>query len=229
MPRCATAGRHQRRRRAIAVMVNAGLRDDVAALELTGADGIGLFRTEFQFLVSATLPRPREPAAALQARARRRRRQAGDLPHRRHRRRQGAALSAPTRQDEDENPAMGWRALRLALDRDGLMKAQARALIEAAAGRDAQRHVPDGLRAVGIRRGARRCSRSSSNGSATRKKLLPTRIELRRDARSAGAGRDARRAAAEGRFPVDRHQRSHPVPVRRRPRQPAGSPSATTG
>ena len=38
-------------------MVNAGLRDDVAALDATGADGIGLFRTEFQFLVSATLPR----------------------------------------------------------------------------------------------------------------------------------------------------------------------------
>ena len=33
-----------------------GLRDDVAALDMVGADGIGLFRTEFQFLVSATLP-----------------------------------------------------------------------------------------------------------------------------------------------------------------------------
>lgn len=40
----------------VTVMVNAGLRDDMAALDLTGADGIGLFRTEFQFLVSATLP-----------------------------------------------------------------------------------------------------------------------------------------------------------------------------
>ena len=37
-------------------MPYAWLRDDVAALDLTGADGIGLFRTEFQFLVSATLP-----------------------------------------------------------------------------------------------------------------------------------------------------------------------------
>src|SRR3569623_340108 len=40
----------------LTVMCNAGLRDDVAALDVTGADGIGLFRTEFQFLVSATLP-----------------------------------------------------------------------------------------------------------------------------------------------------------------------------
>ena len=40
----------------ISVMVNAGLAEDAAALPMTGADGIGLFRTEFQFLVSATLP-----------------------------------------------------------------------------------------------------------------------------------------------------------------------------
>ena len=40
----------------VSVMVNAGLAEDAANLELTGADGIGLFRTEFQFLVSATLP-----------------------------------------------------------------------------------------------------------------------------------------------------------------------------
>jgi phosphotransferase system enzyme I (PtsP) len=41
-----------------------------------------------------------------------------------------------TNENGEENPAMGWRALRLALDRDTLMKAQARALLEAAAGRD---------------------------------------------------------------------------------------------
>jgi phosphotransferase system, enzyme I, PtsP len=40
----------------VTLMVNAGLRDDVPMISLTGADGIGLFRTEFQFLVSATLP-----------------------------------------------------------------------------------------------------------------------------------------------------------------------------
>ncbi len=41
----------------VTVSINAGLTDDVEALELAGADGIGLFRTEFQFLVSASLPR----------------------------------------------------------------------------------------------------------------------------------------------------------------------------
>lgn len=119
----------------IKVMINAGLRDDMPMLNLTGADGIGLFRTEFQFLVSATLPqRERQTRLyrdVLEA--------AGDrpvvfrtvdiggdkvLPYLRHN--DGEA---------EENPAMGWRALRVALEREGLLKVQARALLEAAAGR----------------------------------------------------------------------------------------------
>ena len=119
----------------ITVMMNAGLRDDMPNLALAGADGIGLFRTEFQFLVSATLP----------ARERQTRLYrdvldiAGDkpvvfrtvdiggdkvLPYLRH-----------NDGEHEENPAMGWRALRVALEREGLMKVQARALIEAAGGR----------------------------------------------------------------------------------------------
>ena len=119
----------------IKVMINAGLRDDMPNLSLTGADGIGLFRTEFQFLVSATLPsRERQTRLyrdVLDA--------AGDkpvvfrtvdiggdkmLPYLRHDNGSG-----------EENPAMGWRALRLALERGGLLKVQARALLEAAANR----------------------------------------------------------------------------------------------
>lgn len=119
----------------ITVMINAGLRDDMPMLSLTGADGIGLFRTEFQFLVSATLPaRERQTRLyrdVLDA--------AGDrpvvfrtvdiggdkvLPYLRH-----------NDGETEENPAMGWRALRVALERDGLLKVQARALLEAAGGR----------------------------------------------------------------------------------------------
>lgn len=119
----------------ITVMVNAGLRDDVAALDLTGADGIGLFRTEFQFLVSATLPaRERQQRLyrdVLEA--------AGDRPVTFRTVDIGGDKALPylnhDANGEEENPAMGWRALRLALERDGLMKAQARALLEAAAGR----------------------------------------------------------------------------------------------
>ncbi|HEX7781708.1 MAG TPA: phosphoenolpyruvate--protein phosphotransferase [Sphingobium sp.] len=119
----------------IELMVNAGLRDDASSLDLVGADGIGLFRTEFQFLVSATLPqRERQQRLykdVLDA--------AGDRPVIFRTVDIGGDKALPyMRQDEDaieDNPAMGWRALRLALDRDGLMKAQARALLEAAAGK----------------------------------------------------------------------------------------------
>ncbi len=118
----------------ITLMVNAGLRDDVAALDLTGADGIGLFRTEFQFLVSATMPqRERQQRLykdVLDA--------AGDRPVVFRTVDIGGDKALPYLRhdgDEEENPAMGWRAIRLAMEREGLMKAQARALIEAASGR----------------------------------------------------------------------------------------------
>lgn len=119
----------------VTVMVNAGLRDDVAALDLTGADGIGLFRTEFQFLVSATLPQRegqrRLYRDVLDA--------AGERPVIFRTVDIGGDKALPyldhDENGDEENPAMGWRALRLALDREGLMKVQARALLEAAAGR----------------------------------------------------------------------------------------------
>ncbi len=119
----------------ITLMVNAGLRDDAAALDLTGADGIGLFRTEFQFLVSATMPqRERQQRLyrdVLDA--------AGERPVVFRTVDIGGDKALPYMRNEgaeaEENPAMGWRALRVALERDGLMKAQARALIEAASGR----------------------------------------------------------------------------------------------
>lgn len=119
----------------ITVMMNAGLRDDMPSLALSGADGVGLFRTEFQFLVSATLPQ-RERQTRLYRDVLD---VAGDkpvvfrtvdiggdkiLPYLRH-----------NDGEHEENPAMGWRALRVALEREGLLKVQARALLEAAAGK----------------------------------------------------------------------------------------------
>jgi phosphotransferase system enzyme I (PtsP) len=118
----------------VSVMVNAGLAEDAAGLDLTGADGIGLFRTEFQFLVSATLPgRERQQrlySKVLQA--------AGDKPVVFRTVDIGGDKALPYISDlheEAENPAMGWRALRLSLDRSALMRAQARALLEASAGK----------------------------------------------------------------------------------------------
>ena len=118
----------------VSVMVNAGLAEDAAALAMTGADGIGLFRTEFQFLISATMPgRERQQrlySKVLEA--------AGDRPVVFRTVDIGGDKALPYLADvheEAENPAMGWRALRLSLDRSTLMKAQARSLIEASAGR----------------------------------------------------------------------------------------------
>ncbi len=119
----------------IQVMMNAGLREDMSNLATTGADGVGLFRTEFQFLVSATLPqRERQTrlyrdvleAAGTKPVIFRTVDIGGDksVPY----------LGSPSARS-DENPAMGWRALRLALEREGLMKVQARSLIEAAGGK----------------------------------------------------------------------------------------------
>jgi phosphotransferase system enzyme I (PtsP) len=119
----------------IQVMMNAGLRDDINALQLTGADGVGLFRTEFQFLVSATLPqRERQTRLyrdVIEA--------AGDRPVIFRTVDIGGDKAVSYLRSEssvqDENPSMGWRALRLALEREGLLKVQARALLEAAGGR----------------------------------------------------------------------------------------------
>ncbi|WP_028969502.1 phosphoenolpyruvate--protein phosphotransferase [Sphingomonas sp. URHD0057] len=118
----------------VSVMVNAGLAEDAAALSMSGADGIGLFRTEFQFLISATMPgRDRQLrlySKVLEA--------AGDKPVVFRTVDIGGDKALPYLADvheEAENPAMGWRALRLSLERSTLMKAQARSLIEASGGR----------------------------------------------------------------------------------------------
>jgi phosphotransferase system enzyme I (PtsP) len=119
----------------LTLMVNAGLAEDAAMLEAAGADGIGLFRTEFQFLIAATLP-GRESQyklykSVLDA--------AGDKPVVFRTVDIGGDKALPylseDEKDESENPAMGWRALRLSLERKALMKAQARALVEAAGGK----------------------------------------------------------------------------------------------
>ena len=119
----------------IGVLMNAGLRDDAALLALTGADGIGLFRTEFQFLVSATMPQ-RERQTRLYRDVLE---VAGDKPVVFRTVDIGGDKTLPYLRHNDgereENPAMGWRALRVALEREGLLKVQARALIEAAGGR----------------------------------------------------------------------------------------------
>lgn len=120
----------------IEVMMNAGLREDIRNLAAVGADGIGLFRTEFQFLVASAMPQRERQFRlyrdVLDA--------AGDKPVVFRTVDIGGDKALPylanDAEDAEENPAMGWRALRLALEREALFKGQARALIEAGGGRD---------------------------------------------------------------------------------------------
>src|ERR1700720_3068296 len=117
----------------IELMINAGLAVDLPHIEETGAAGIGLFRTELQFMVAATFPRTAEQfslyRAVLDA--------AGDKPVTFRTLDIGGDKVLPyMRNVEEENPALGWRAIRLGLDRPGLLRSQIRALLRAAGGRD---------------------------------------------------------------------------------------------
>ena len=85
-PAVTTDGQH------VKLLMNAGLLVDLPHLTESGAEGIGLFRTELQFMVAETMPRMEEQKALYGEVITVGRRPAGDLPHARHRRRQGAAL-----------------------------------------------------------------------------------------------------------------------------------------
>jgi phosphotransferase system enzyme I (PtsP) len=117
----------------IELMINAGLAVDLPHIEETGAAGIGLFRTELQFMVADAFPRTAEQfslyRAVLDA--------AGDKPVTFRTLDIGGDKVLPyMRNEEEENPALGWRAIRLGLDRPGLLRAQIRALLRAAGGRE---------------------------------------------------------------------------------------------
>ncbi len=106
--------------------MNAGLAVDLEILDETGAEGIGLFRTEFQFMVAEELPRLDAQTAlyerVLDA--------AGDLPVTFRTLDLGGDKVLPYMEAErEENPALGWRAVRMGLDRPALLRLQLRALI----------------------------------------------------------------------------------------------------
>lgn len=117
----------------ITLLTNAGLAVDLENMEETGAEGIGLFRTEFQFMVSEELPRLNTQTAlyklVLDA--------AGDRPVTFRTLDIGGDKVLPYLVSErEENPALGRRAIRLGLDRPALLRMQVRALLAAAAGRE---------------------------------------------------------------------------------------------
>ena len=115
----------------IEMHINAGLLMDVPHLAESGADGIGLYRTELQFMVSATLPRLEQQTQMYRAVVE----EAGRKPVVFRTLDVGGDKMLPyLRQPDEENPALGWRAIRLGLDRPGLLRTQLRALLRATAG-----------------------------------------------------------------------------------------------
>jgi phosphotransferase system, enzyme I, PtsP len=116
----------------VTLLINAGLSVDLPHIADTGAAGIGLFRTELQFMVAPNFPRASEQytlyRAVLDA--------ADDKPVTFRTLDIGGDKVLPyMRNVEEENPALGWRAIRLGLDRPALLRTQLRALLRAAGGR----------------------------------------------------------------------------------------------
>ena len=117
----------------ISLLTNAGLAVDLENLDATGAEGIGLFRTEFQFMVSEELPRLDSQTALYKLVLD----TAGNRPVTFRTLDIGGDKVLPYLETErEENPALGRRAVRLGLDRPGLLRLQLRALLTAAAGRE---------------------------------------------------------------------------------------------
>jgi len=112
--------------------MNAGLMADLPSLNSSGAEGVGLFRTELQFLVRSKMPK-RAELSELYARVMD---AAGDKRVVFRTLDIGSDKVLPYMKATDEpNPAMGWRAIRVGLDKPGVMRMQLQALARAAKGR----------------------------------------------------------------------------------------------
>ncbi len=115
----------------ISLQMNAGLIADLPSLSGSGAEGVGLFRTELQFLVRNQMPRRAELSALYSrvlkaANGKRVAFRTLDI---------GSDKVLPYMKPNDEpNPAMGWRAIRVGLDKPGVLRMQLQALLRAADG-----------------------------------------------------------------------------------------------
>jgi phosphotransferase system enzyme I (PtsP) len=123
----------------ISLNMNAGLLVDMPQLVESGAEGIGLFRTELQFMIASTMPKGEEQEAFYRSVIK----QTGGRPVTFRTLDIGSDKVVPYFQAaKEENPALGWRAIRLALDRPGLLRTQLRALLKAAAGGELKVMIP---------------------------------------------------------------------------------------
>jgi len=116
----------------IALHMNGGLMVDLPSLKPSGAEGVGLYRTELQFLIRTRVPR-RSDLVNLYSKVMD---AAGDKPVVFRTLDIGSDKALPyMKRPEEPNPALGWRAIRIGLDRPGVMRMQLQALIRAADGR----------------------------------------------------------------------------------------------
>ncbi|SDD32236.1 phosphoenolpyruvate--protein phosphotransferase [Ruegeria marina] len=158
----------------ISLVMNAGLMADLPSLEGSGAEGVGLFRTELQFLVRNKMPK-RSELVALYARvldaAQGKRVVFRTLDI-------GSDKVLPYMKPTDEpNPALGWRAIRVGLDKPGVMRMQLQALIRAANGRPLTIMFPFVAQAEEYRQ-----ARAEVNKTIEREKILghplPEKLEI---------------------------------------------------
>jgi len=123
----------------VGLHINAGLLFDLPHLDQSGADGIGLFRTELQFMISSTFPRLDQQTRLYKSILD----SAGKRPVVFRSLDVGGDKVIPYfRAGAEENPALGWRAIRMALDRPALFRTQIRALLRAAQGRELRVMLP---------------------------------------------------------------------------------------
>ncbi len=124
---------------AIALHMNAGLQLDMTHLDESGADGVGLFRTELFFMLSDRMPRLERQVQSYKAVLA----EAGDKPVVFRSLDVGGDKVLPyLRSLPEENPAIGWRAVRMSLDRPGLFRTQLRAFLRASEGRELNLMIP---------------------------------------------------------------------------------------
>ena len=115
----------------IELNINAGLIVDLPHVHDSGADGVGLYRTELQFMMASRFPRLSQQVRHYEAIIE----QAQGKPVTFRTLDIGADKVLPyLRQPKEENPALGWRSIRMALDRPALLRLQLRALMMAAEG-----------------------------------------------------------------------------------------------
>ncbi|MFL5334509.1 MAG: phosphoenolpyruvate--protein phosphotransferase [Geminicoccaceae bacterium] len=158
----------------ITLSINAAFLIDLAGMETVGADGCGLFRTEFAFMTRSRYPDVHTQAAhyreVLDT--------AGNRPVVFRTLDVGSDKHLPYwRMAPEDNPAMGWRALRMALDRPAMMRGQLRALLLAASGRQLQVMFPM-VAEVAELEAAKRLLATELDRAASRGVPLPTQLEV---------------------------------------------------